>query len=98
MTKQTIEIDVPKCYELVQVNNQYRINDPVTGEETLELILAIRKKEHEFIEVREYLNKGSNGYILHNSIQKNLHQKAADIESLPGFIKWLDEDWRKIYI
>lgn len=98
MTKQTIEIDVPKGYELVGVNNQYCYIDPVTDEETLELLIAIRKKEPEFIEVREYLHKGSDGYILHNSIQKNLHQKAADIEALSHFIKWLDEDWRKIYI
>lgn len=98
MTKQTIEIDVPEGYELVQVNNQYYDIDPMTGEETLELLIAIREKEPEFIEVREYLHKGSNGYILHNSIQKNLHQKAADIEALPHFIKWIDQDWRKIYI
>lgn len=97
MTKQTIEIDVPKGYELVQVNNQYRIIDPVTGEETLELVLAIRKKEPEFIEVREYLHR-SGLYVLHNSIQKDLHQKASAIESLPGFIRWIDDDWRKIYI
>lgn len=98
MTKQTIEIDVPEGYELVQVNNQYRSNDPVTGEETLELILAIRKKEPEFIEVREYLHKGRQGYVLHNSIQRNFGPDAASIESMPHFITWLDDDWRKIYI
>ena len=98
MTKQTIEIDVPEGYELVQVNNQYHDIDPITSEEKLKRLLAIKKKEPEYLEVREYLHSGSNGYVLHNSIQKNLHQKASDIESLPGFIRWVDDDWRKIYI
>lgn len=98
MPKQTIEIDVPEGYELVQVNNQYRDTDPVTGEETLELILAIRKKEPEFIEVREYLFTGWAGNILLETIQKDLGDNAATIESSPHFIRWIDNDWRKIYI
>ena len=63
-----------------------------------DITVYLKKKEPKFIEVREYLHKGSHGYVLHNSIQKNLGQKAADIEALSHFIKWLDEDWRKIYI
>lgn len=63
-----------------------------------DITVYLKKKEPEYLEVREYLHNGSYGYVLHNSIQKNLHQKASDIESLPHFIKWLDDDWRKIYI
>lgn len=101
MTKQTIEIDVPEMYKLGFHNNncnQYYGIDPRTGEEMLKLILAIKEKELEFIEVREYLFTGWAGNILLETIQKDLGDNAATIESSPHFIKWIDDDWRKIYI
>lgn len=66
--------------------------------QTIEINAPDDKEITNFIEVRDYLHRGSNGYILHNSIQRNLCQQATDIEALPYFIKWLDDDWRKIYI
>ena len=97
-TKQTIEIDVPDGYELVQVNNQYHDIDPRTGEEMLKLILAIKEKELEFIEVREYLFVYREGRVLLGTVQKDLGDNAATRESSPHFIRWVDDDWRKIYI
>lgn len=96
MTKQTIEIDVPEGYEVDyhSQGGQYYTTDG----SSIDITVNLKQKEREYIEVREYLHKGSNGYVLHNSIQKNLYQKASDIESLPHFIKWLDDDWRKIYL
>lgn len=96
--KQTIEIDVPEGYELVQVNSQYYDIDPMPGEETLELLIAIREKEPKYIDVREYLFTGGAGNILLGTVQKDLKGNAATIESSPHFIRWIDNDWRKIYI
>ena len=95
MPKQTIEIDVPEGYEIDFIAK----SASPQGKEIpyLDITVYFIKKEPEFIEVREYLHR-SDIYVLHNSIQKDLHQKASDIESLPGFIRWIDEDWRKIYI
>lgn len=96
MTKQTIEIDVPDGHDIDNV----LLCTSLMGDDNRDQFYRVqfKKKEPEYLEVREYLHSGSNGYVLHNSIQKNLHQKASDIESLPGFIRWVDDDWRKIYI
>lgn len=95
MTKQTIEIDVPEGYEIDLISKSAL--NPGKEIPHFDITVYLKKKGPEFIEVREYLHR-SDIYVLHNSIQKDLHQKASDIESLPGFIRWIDEDWRKIYI
>lgn len=91
MTKQTIEIDVPDGWEFDSTHTTIFDNEP-------DVLVFLKKKEPEFIEVREYLYRGVLGQVICSSIQKNLDQEIATIGSSPNFIKWIDQDWRKIYI
>lgn len=96
MTKQTIEIDVPEGYEIDLISKSAL--NPGKEIPYFDITVYLKKKEPEFIEVREYLYRGVLGQVICSSIQKNLDQEIATIGSSPNFIKWLDEDWRKIYV
>lgn len=93
MAKRMIEIDVPDGMEPC---------DPITytdqyGEISTTLI-QLKKKEPAFIEVREclYMSKTSNG------VKMDIAQKGIDditaYEERDNFIRWVDKDWRKVYI
>lgn len=88
MPKQTIEIDVPEGYEIGEIQ---RIGDTHS-------LIYFKKKEPKYIEVREYLFIYGDGHILIGTVQKDLGDDAATRESSPHFIRWIDNDWRKIYI
>lgn len=54
-------------------------------------------KEKKFIEVRDYLYETRAGDFR----KRTVHKKFSDIEdpeSAEGFIRWLDDDWRKVEI
>ena len=89
MPKQTIEIDVPEGYEVVDPASHFIDGDCY--------IMHIKKKEHEFIEVREYFLK-CDGIVKKGVINKTDSYGAENVESLPDFFKWIDEDWRKVDI
>lgn len=88
-----IEIDVPDGMEPC---------DPITytdqyGEISTTLI-QFKKKEPAFIEVREclYMSKIGNG------VKMGIAQKGIDditeYEEQDNFLRWVDKDWRKVYI
>lgn len=91
MAKQTIEIDVPEGCEV-----DYLI--PLWSyRETQDVRLFFKKKEPEYIEVREYLFTNWDGIARHNSAQKG-HSDLLAIEHSTDFIRWIDKDWRKVEI
>lgn len=54
-------------------------------------------KEKKFIEVRDYLYEAWAGDFR----KRTAHKKFSDIEdpeSAKGFVRWLDDDWRKVEI
>lgn len=54
-------------------------------------------QEKEFIEVRDYLYEAHTGDFR----KRTAHRKFSDIEkveSAEGFVRWLDDDWRRIYV
>lgn len=54
-------------------------------------------KEKQFIEVRDYLYEAWAGDFR----KRTAHKKFSDIEdpeSAKGFVRWLDDDWRKVEI
>lgn len=91
MAKQTIEIDVPEGYEIV---NQI-INTPKCHVLPVNFILG--KKDPEYIEVREFLGRAYDGVVVHYSAQKGI-SNTKDIEESTSFIRWIDQDWRKVEI
>lgn len=90
MPKQTITINVPDDkeidWDMVKRNNS----------ETPLSIYVIYFKDREYIEVREYLNNSFRG-VLHHSAQKGLSD-IKKIEEGTDFIRWIDQDWRKVEI
>lgn len=87
MPKQTIEIDVPEGYEIGETQ---RIGDTHS-------LIYFKKKEPEFIEIRAYLVKTDHDGLVYCSVQKgwDIPELVAKQES---FVKWLDQDWRKVEI
>lgn len=59
-------------------------------------------KEKQFIEVRDYLYKASGDDYWKGSVHKGKSPKQEalvnNVETMEGFIRWLDDDWRKIEI
>lgn len=87
--KQTIEIDVPDGYELNVFYHQFCV------EELGVIEYRFKKKEPEFIEVRDYLCKSVSGNYL--IVTKNKLGFLDDEKLPPDAIKWLG-DWRKVQI
>lgn len=92
MAKQTIEIDVPDGCEV-----DYLI--PLWSyRETQDVRLFFKKKESEYLEVREFIARKQSGKIYVDSITRWYHCTPEKAEKLPGFVKWVDSDWRKVEI
>lgn len=87
MPKQTIEIDVPEGYEIGEIQ---RIGDTHS-------LIYFKKKEPEYIEVREFLARAYDGVVVHYSAQKGI-SNTKSIEESTSFIRWIDQDWRKVEI
>lgn len=85
--KQMIEIDVPDGREV----------DKITEVCGTGVYILFKKKEPEFIEIRAYLVKTDYDGLVYCSVQKwwDTPELAAKHES---FVKWLDQDWRKVEI
>ena len=96
MTKQTIEIDVPEGYEIDLISKSTL--NPGKEIPYFDITVYLKKEELKYIEVREYLFIYGDGHILIGTVQKDLGDDAATRESSPHFIRWIDNDWRKIYI
>lgn len=54
-------------------------------------------KEKQFIEVRDYLLKTLNGEIFKATANKKFNE-IKYIEDMNNFVRWLDDDWRKVEI
>lgn len=54
-------------------------------------------KEKKFIEVRDYLVKTSNGEIFKATANKKFNN-IKYIDDMNNFVRWLDDDWRKVEI
>ena len=56
-------------------------------------------REKKFIEVREYVCRDNNGYLCIGLIENSFgFKKPMDIEKMFDFVKWVDQDWRRIEI
>lgn len=91
--KQKIEIDVPDGFEVTDTSC-WMANMQTN---TLILALPIKKKEPEYIEVREYLITTHGGVTVHHSAQKGISSIKL-IEESTNFTRWIDKDWRKVEI
>ena len=92
MPKQQIEIDVPEGYEVERVGTLSCYDDKKYK------CVYFKPKQPEFIEVREYLVKTVCNRFILESVTKNLTRSPEQAELSPGFLKWLDHDWRKVEI
>lgn len=96
MTKQTIEIDVPDEYD---IDNVLLCTSLMCDDNRDQFYrVQFKKKEPEYIEVREFLSKKRDGRLYLDSITNGHHCTPEEAEKLPGFVRWIDDDWRKIYI
>lgn len=98
MHKQTIEIEVPEGEEVDLVLNFSSGDYPALKSHAL---ITFKKKEPEFIEVREYLMHRSNGKIalgVVNNEPGSLFDDPDQVQTHESFIKWIDKDWRKVEI
>ena len=94
--KQTIEIDVPEGHEIESVKLCPEAFGDKSGLNRL-AIVKIKKKEPEYIEVREYIFKNDNVAML-GILNKSAIHTTGDIEEMEGFVSWRDQDWRKVEI
>lgn len=92
--KQTIEIDVPDGYE---VGSSIYL---CTYRDTQDIRIFLKKKEPEYIEVRQCLYRSGFDETLIDTIYRNKGHVECDMLKRYGvnFIKWLDQDWRKVEI
>lgn len=86
--KQMIEIDVPEGYEFAEAQ---RIGDRHS-------LIHFKKKEPEFIEVRDYLSKCHDGTLIKMTLNSYEFDIAKGIESQSTFIRWIDNEPRKVEI
>ena len=89
--KQMIEIDVPEGREVDYVIPLYSYGL------TQDVRIFLKKKEPEYIEVREYLITTHDGVTVHHSAQKGTSNIKL-IEESTNFMRWIDKDWRKVEI
>lgn len=93
MPKQAVEIevDIPGGMEV-----DYFTQSP--GARTAKLHL--KEREPEFIEVRDFLIKfgTGTGTIVPGVIVKGYGDSAEQAEADPRFLRWVDKDWRRVYI
>lgn len=95
MPKQTIEIDVPDGYELIKPATYIK---DCYGSDAIIIIAELKKKEPKFIEVRSFLWKDQDGNIHPKILTKMEHDAIGYLEKIELFIKWIDDDWRKVYV
>lgn len=90
--EQMIKIDVPEGYE---VGGKCEYYDSCTKKQWITLYLI--KKEPEFIEIRAYLVKTDHDGLVYCSVQKGWDTPEL-VAKQESFVKWLDQDWRKVEI
>lgn len=86
--KQTIEIDVLEGYKIGEIQ---KLANPG-------VIIYFEKKEPEFIEVREFLFRSRQGSCVMVGVAQKGFESIEDREADKSFIKWIDQDWRKVEI
>ena len=90
--KQTIEIDVPDGYDPVITPFSDTYGNPAT------VLINFKKKEPEFIDVREYIAKAQCGEFYMDVLNKIQKLTPEEIESCESFVRWIDQTWRKVEI
>lgn len=87
--KQQIEIDVPDGWEIDEVLPHKNIEAAGFFQ------VYLKKKDPEFIEVRDYLIDQHGEQIIMCHMKG--HREVHETEKLTNFIKWLG-NWRKVQI
>lgn len=84
------------CYD--ETHKRWRVtHDPGWYKEHQYSLNPSREKE--FIEVREYVCRDNNGYLCIGLVENSFgFKKPMDIEEMFDFVKWIDQDWRRIEI
>lgn len=90
MPEQMIKIDVPEGCKISVSQTNYA--------DFIQVNIYLEEKEPQYIEVREYLMKDGGGRIYHNSTTRDWGNAPADVERSKFFVRWLDQDWRKVEI
>lgn len=96
MPKQTIEIDVPEGYEQIPV---YCPPATAISEDEIAVTVYFKKKEPEFIEVREYFAMCGKALTVGVTIIGcPKHSQPEEIEKYGNFVRWIDKEPRKVEI
>lgn len=97
--KQQIEIDVPDEYDIHTIDESDLQNRLLTGEPCMTVSILLKKKEPEFIEVRNYLAMcGKNLTVGATVIGCPKHSQPEEIEKYGNFVRWIDKEPRRVEI